>query len=178
MSNAPLVPPQNPYQPSMATYAPAATNAPPRLPTFCLVMFILGLIFACIRVPLVLAGVVTWFAVPPGPGEAALYTSVPFEVLSGAGIALFGIPGNIGMLMKRGWGAVLGLLSIASSLLSLGVAVWQLTLMFPSSNNPAEQAGFIGGAAITMIIRVTIIGLYGLAILKFQQWLASTRPTT
>jgi len=178
MSNSPIFPTQNPYQPSTATYAPSTGYAAPKLPTFCLVMFILSLVFAGIRVPLVLMGVFAWAAIQPGPDEAAVYASVPFEVLSGAAIALFGIPGNIGMLMKRRWGAVLGILTVAASLFSMAVAVWQLTLMYPGSNNPAEQAGFIGGAAVTMVIRITLIGLYAMAVLKFQQWLSSVRPTT
>ena len=177
MSNSPILPPTNPYQPSYATYAPQM-HAPAKLPTFCLVMFILGLVFAVLRVPLVIMGAFTWFALQPNAENQALFTSVPFEVLTGAAISLFGIPGNIGMLLKQRWGVVLGFLTVAASLASLGVALWQLSLMFQVTDDPAERAGFVGGAAVTLLIRITIIGLYALAILKLSQWLRSQQPAT
>jgi hypothetical protein len=169
MSNAPL-PPLNPYSTSYGDYAPPVQTAV-RLPTFCLVMFILSLIFAILRIPVVAFGIYNWLSVRPGQINDAILVTAPFEILAGAAIVLFGIPGNIGMLVQRRWGVVLGFLTVFSSLFSLAVALWQLLVLYQSVSNSAQQAGFLVGAMITLVIRGTLIGLFALAVLMMHKYL-------
>lgn len=176
MSNTPSFPPTNPYAPSSyAEFAPAGP-AHAKMPGFCLAMFVVSLIFCVLRIPVVALGAIGWMQIAAGRVEPSpVLASVPFEVLSGAAIVLFGLIGNTAMLLKQRWGIVVGYLTVFSSVCSMGVAVWQLSYLFQDTAGLPQQAGVVSGGAFTLLIRIAIVGLYAAAIMTFSKWLAS-RP--
>lgn len=168
MSHSSL-PPLNPYATPLQAYAPLPETTL-KMPTFCVVMFIISLILAVLRIPVVFYATMNWIRIPPEFMGNPIFLTAPFEILSGAAIVLFGIAGNIGMLRQRRWGVVLGFLTLISSLFSLAVALWQLFIV-SRTLNAEQQATFLVGALVTLVIRGTLIGLFALAVFKMRHYL-------
>jgi hypothetical protein len=145
------------------------------MPGFCLAMFIMSLIFCLFRLPLVIFGAIAWSNLDQMAHDPVIAATVPFEVISGMSLVLLGIPANLALLFKQRWGVWLGLMTVAASLVNVGLAVWQLSIMVQVTPDEQERIGLIIGALMTMAIRLTIIGLYAAAVLKMSKWLAS-RP--
>ena len=147
------------------------------MPGFCKTIFIIELVFCCIRTVLVLGGIVgllNMVNVPP-----RLQQTVIFEVSAGAGIAVFGIFGMGLLLARKDMGVVLGYLDVVSTIGSLIVAVWQLSIL--AENVPPgspERIGMYVGGGITLLIRLALIGLLIAAMMKYRDWKACMQPST
>ena len=178
--------PPNPYDSPVhggygQPYGQGARQRPAdALPVFCIVMFIVDLVFSLIRVPLVLLGIVALQA--PRLDPVMAQTGL-LEVATGAAMVMFGIPADIAMLLKQKWGLILAWVKVAALLGSVGVAFWQISFIldqFPPGS-PQRMGAFVGGG-IAGVIRLSLIGLYVTAVVKFSAWsaqraAASPRPT-
>jgi hypothetical protein len=175
MSNVPFQPPTNPstnpYAPSYPGYA-SAMRPNDSMPTFCLTMFIISLCLCLLRIPVVIFGVFGWMGLEAtGQANQPIALTVPFEVLSGAAIVVLGISANVGLLLKQRWGVSLGYLTVVACFISMALALWQLSILFQATTDDAQRVGFVVGAVLTLIIRLTIVGLWLSAVLKFSRWL-------
>ncbi len=176
--------PSNPYlSPAAGPYGQPFTQASahrsaPRLPTYCLVIFIMDLVFATLRAPLVLIGIVGLHMAAQGmiaeeTGRMVFRTGLA-EVLTSAGIVLFGIPANIGLLCKKPWGLILAWVVAAITVGSIGVGVWQLILMVqPIPEGSMERIAAGAGGLIAGTFRVVLLGLYVGALVVFARWSAA-----
>jgi len=167
------IPPLDPTNPYAAPYAAsqpfAEQPASVKLPVFCKVMFIISLVFCCLRVPLAMLSVLGYFVLQQR-NDPLLPTAL-FEIVTGAGIALFGIPANGFMLARKPWALLLGYSTVAVTVGSVFVGIWQLSIM--SGQHPAgspEQMILIVGSLLGVVLRLAILGLYVAALVKFSAW--------
>lgn len=172
MSNYPD--PSNPYySPAQGYLGQTPSMYPPPaprrgLPVLCLAVFIMDLVFCVIRVPLVGFGIV---GLQMAPNDPMVVQTGIFEVLAGVGIVVCGIPGNIAMLAKQKWGVVLGWATVAATIASVCVGLWQMTF-FLEQHAPGtlEYVGAIMGGVIVLGLRLSLLGLYVAALLWFARW--------
>ena len=162
--------PLNPYASPFGGQAarwPGQPNA--GLPIFAKVMFIIDLVFCGLRIPIVLIGIVGYGSLLQA--KDPLLPTALGEIVSGLGIALFGIAGDVLALLRKPWAVWLCCLALLSTFASLGVALWQVTIQ--GSNFPAgspQRMGFYIGVGFVLIIRLTIIALYSAALVQFANW--------
>lgn len=147
--------------------ASSAVNAP-RFPVFARVMFIVSLVFCCLRmlmVPLSILGYASGAAAEMG-------TSVLFEIITGIGIAVFGVLGNGLLLARKPIGVTFGWLLVLSVLGSLAVGLWQAFMLW-SDMEPGtpEFIGIVIGLVFTLAIRVSLLIAYIAALMMFGKWL-------
>ncbi len=176
MSDAFNPPPINPYD---APQTPAgefpmdgtlhATS--PSIPTFCKVVFIINIVLCSLRAIIALLGTVGYMAMGGAINPALPEMAILGEILSGWGIAVFGIIGNTLLLMRKPAGAVFGFLCVASAFVSIGVGLWQTGYIFEQfpEGSPARIGAYFG-AGITTVIRVALAVLLLSAILRFSTW--------
>ena len=152
-------------------------NGSDNLPVFCTVVFIIDLVFMALRALMVLGGVAGLMFLRNNPNTPpALLTSAVFEIAFGAGMALFGLLGSGAMLAKQRWGLIPAALKILANLGSLGVAVWQLTMIdqivaAPPNMDPATmRTAQMAGAAFSLLVRLGFLGLYVAAVVTFMRW--------
>ncbi|MBI4617190.1 MAG: hypothetical protein HY720_26490 [Planctomycetes bacterium] len=151
--------------------APAARPRAPdaaALPTFCKVMFILDLVFAGLRVFIVGFGVYGYSVMKKDDPMAG--TAIA-ELVSGAALAFFGLSANAFLLARQAWAQALGWFDVLASFASLGIGVWQGTIMLEQfrSGSPEYSGGLIG-IAFVAILRLVLVGLYVAALVKFAGW--------
>lgn len=166
-------PDSSPFNPYLAPQAPSGEAAAywvvPMPPTFAKVMFIIDLVLCSIRLLLVLIGIVG--AVGLIEQNDPLAPTVLFELATGAGIVLFGIPGNILLLLRKPWAVALGWLALVSTVASLGVGVWQLEIILDRvPPGGPERAVAAVAAVVTVLARLFLIALYGAALWLFSSW--------
>ncbi|MGI8981001.1 MAG: hypothetical protein ACR2FY_17370 [Pirellulaceae bacterium] len=176
---------QNPYTPPQGQWGqpqgqwgqPAGYT--PGMPGFCKAMFIVSLVFCFLRAAIVALGFVGMGMLPADdPAMKMAY----FEIGTGLGMVLCGVPGNALLLAKNQIGVFLGWGLVA---FTVGSILTGLATVFMMGNNPAamgpppppgaENAQFIGmmiGGAIAVLVRVGIIVAYGAALIQFQNWYA------
>lgn len=147
------------------------------LPVLCVVVFIMDLVFMALRALMVLGGVAGFMFLRNNPNTpSALLTSAVFEIAFGAGMALFGIIGSGAMLARQRWGMIPAALKIMANLGSVGVAVWQLSMIdqiapAPPNMDPATfRTAQMAGAAFALIVRLGLLGLYAAAVVAFMRW--------
>jgi hypothetical protein len=123
---------------------------------------------------LVVASIFGYFAVP---ADNILYASALWEVITGLGIALFGVPGNILLLCRKRWAVGVCYLATLFALGSVGVGLWQLTLMLESvPPDAAERVPMMVGGAIMAFIRVAILLMYIWALVMVTSSAREPRP--
>jgi len=140
------------------------------MPAFCMVMFIVSLVFCGIRAPLVAMGFAGYFALQQ-MGNHPLMPTVAFEIGTGLGIVVFGIPGNALLLARQSWAVLLGYLAAASVVGSIAVGIWQTSIMAEGQAADSPERIFVligsGGA---FVFRLVLLGLYVAALAKFSSW--------
>ena len=149
----------------------------PDVPAFCKVMFIVSLVFCFLRAIIVALGFVGMGMLPKD--DPAMKMAF-FEIGSGLGMVLCGVPGNALLLAKNqigvflGWGLVAFTIgSILTGLITVIITSGQPGAMGPPPPPGAETAHFVGmmiGGGISILIRVSIIAAYGAALIQFQSW--------
>jgi hypothetical protein len=162
-------PPINPYDAPepLEMQAPGAT----RMPTLCLVVAIVDLVFCSFRVLFVGAGLTAVLKIG-GRVPPQFEGTAWFEVVTGIGIIAFGFPAAIGMLSKRSWATPLAYMAAVATLGSLFVAVWQGLLQFGEYPPGSTEAfGFIIGIVFSVGIRLGILALYLVGVLAFRNWI-------
>lgn len=166
----------DPYEPPRLRSR--ATRRRPRasdeLPTFCKSIFIIELVFAGLRAVLVLLGFVGYAVMKQQQADRQLLNSAVFEIATGLGMVLTGIPANIFLLMRQRWATVVGWMYAVITVCSFSVAFWQLTIYARqfAPGSPQYVGAYVGGG-ITVTIRLALLVLYIVALFKFTQWGAS-----
>ncbi len=89
-----------------------------------------------------------------------LYDSVWFEFLSGLGIAVAGISGNILLLLRKPVALPLCTANMGFTILSIGVGVWQILVMALHATDFTRQAAMAGGGIFTLTLRLVLLLLY------------------
>ncbi|MCE5277754.1 MAG: hypothetical protein ABFD92_15800 [Planctomycetaceae bacterium] len=123
---------------------------------------IADLVLCSVRAILVIFSVIGWASLSR---SNELYQTAVFEVLSGLGIALLGVPGNILILMKKKIGCALGWGNIVFTGMSIAVALWQAPMLHKMQSG-AEAAGFIGGAILAVLVRVGLLVIYIVTVVR------------
>jgi hypothetical protein len=136
------------------------------LPSFCKTLFIMDLVFCCIRA-LIVPFSILGYSILQQQGSPLLRT-VFFEILTGALMAILGILCNILLLMRKPRGAPLGFLNVIVTVGSIGVGIWQASLSAPP--NPQQASAYMAGAGFSVVVRLILLGLYINALTKFSQW--------
>lgn len=172
-------PPQNnPYATAPQNYSNGRfeqvyTNTNP--PVFSMIMIIISLILSVLRVLLVGLGIVGYFLLasleesPPGFALA-----IP-EILTGAGIAFFGILGNSLLLARKKIGVTLAWVMVGCVVASLLVGILQGVAMLNTHNQGSpEWIGAVVGIVVTIAIRIAILACYVIGLQQYRKWLAAT----
>jgi hypothetical protein len=169
---------ENPYMSPQEWPGPwgQPTRSTPDMPGFCKAMFAVSLVFCFIRaaaVSLGLAGMGMLSADDPAMKMAV------FEIGSGLGMVLCGVPGNALLLAKNRMGVFLGcglivftMGSILTGLITVLIAGNPAALNPPSTpgTETAELVGYMIGAGLSILVRVSIIAAYAAALIQFQNW--------
>jgi hypothetical protein len=163
-------------------YAASSTQSPgfpaqrrSSLPGYCVTMFIISLVFCVLRVLLVGLGIVGMIAISRMPSPPPQATGALWEVLSGVGIAFFGITGNSLMLARKPIGFYFGVmlaLCVAASFIVGIVQAFSAAQAVPQGS--PEFIGLLVGAAMMMLIRAALLVAYIVALAKFRTWCATS----
>ncbi|MCE5326142.1 MAG: hypothetical protein LLG01_06970 [Planctomycetaceae bacterium] len=140
-------------QPPPSPYVPATRTG---LSGFVKGFAITDLVMCCIRAIVVMFSAIGWASLS---ADSELYRTAPFEVFSGLGIVMLGVPGNIMILMKKKVGCVLGWGNVIFTCISIGVAVWQIPMLHRLQTGPAA-AGFVGGTVLGLVVRLALLIVY------------------
>ena len=160
----------NPFAPPLQEGRTSAARQSGPYPTFARVMFIISLVFAVLRL-LTLPMSFLGYQVLEEQGSPMVVT-VPWEIAMGGGIALFGLLGNSLMLARQKFGMYLGWLLVAAVVGSICVGFWQAGFsleQFPAGS--PQRTGAMIGMAITVVIRIALLGAYIYALLLFSSWM-------
>ena len=146
-------------------------------PGFCKTIFIMELVFSGLRLLTVLLAIVGYAILRQQQPESDLTFSAVFEIASGLAMLLTGLPANILFLLRKRWAAVIGWLYVATTVGSLGIAIWQTKLHFRQfkAGSPEQIGGYVG-AGFAFTIRVVLLVLFVVALVKFSQWCPQQKP--
>lgn len=161
---------QNPYAAPLTTSPIMATARAEPLPTFVKTVAILDLVFCGLRVLFVAMGAIAVMQ-PDAIEDQNLRLTAPYEVATGACIALFGIIAGIGLLTGKRYAIIFGVLALAATVASTGVGGWQLSTMLDAAPQGAERTGMMIGGVFSILVRLGLIVLYGAALMRFSQWI-------
>ncbi|WP_425400837.1 hypothetical protein [Aeoliella sp.] len=139
------------------------------LPGYVKAWAIVALVFSSLRVIMTALSAFGALVVKP---DNPLYPTVAFEVASNAGFAIFGLIGNILLLMKKPISLIFCKLMVVMVVLNIGVGIWQGLILVSQIVDPAQQMGGYGGLAFTALIRAVLIGFYIAAIVKAHAYFA------
>lgn len=159
----------SPIDASLAVEDPSQLPVPRRgsLPVFCMVLFILDIVFLLIRVPVFLLGLAA--LLNPVRDPIVENTGI-FEVATGGLMLLAGIPANIALLLKQRLGLILAWIAVIATVGSMGVGMAQGWIVFGQvPQGSAEAIGAVLGITIAMFVRGSLLALYVAALLKFTK---------
>jgi len=142
----------------------------PAFPVFCTVILSIDIFLCLIRLVFVGLGVVGYMALKEQGGGLAL--TAPFEIAAGAGIVVFGLSGDLFLLLKQKWALGLAGLALLSTVASMGVGIWQLIVLYQpmAGGDAAQQAGYLVGAGFMLLVRLGIVVAYAIALWMFSKW--------
>lgn len=146
---------------------PDTAEAVNRLPTLCLVVFVLELVFSGLRgcvLPLSMLGAAVVQADDP------LAPTIVFEIATGVGMVVLGLATGVGGLLKQGWAATAGWIKTPFTLASIGVGLWQSMLTSAQDVPPEVRAGMLVGAMFALGVRVGLLGLFVAGLLQYGHW--------
>lgn len=161
---------QNPFAVNDPTGGNRFRSHAASMPTIVTVMAILSLIFCLIRIPLVAMGIMGYSELAALGHPMAM--AAPWEILTGIGMVICGILGNILLLAKKRAGVAIGWGLMGCTIGSIAVGLWEASIMlgqFPDGS-PQKVGGYIG-AAITLVIRLALVVLYIIALNKASAFL-------
>ncbi len=163
----------DPFASPASTVMNSRQDTRTKLPPYCTTMFIVSLVFSVIRVPLVFLSAVGIAGLVAGEASTGIIVAGFLELFSGMGMAVFGIAGNIALLLRKTWGLTLAYCLVASVLLSYLGAFLSVMRMAETAEDPAMRIGMFVGALGMLTIRAAILVAYVVAILKFSEWIKS-----
>jgi hypothetical protein len=144
-----------------------------------MIMFITSIVFAAFRLVAVPFSVIGFFALQKQADPMAV-TAI-FEIITGAGIAIFGLLANGLMLARIKAGIALGWVLVASVVGSMLVGFWQapyLAANLAQQNPAAGDAGAIGvyvGVGVVSLFRFALLAAYVVALVMYSKWYAKSR---
>ncbi len=165
---------QNPYlapRGSQAQYGGAAAG----LPGYTKTMAIIDLVFCCLRAIMVILSIAGYFML--AREQSPLIGSVVAEIAAGLLTALFGIPANVLILLRKPAGLWIAMVAVAGTIAAMGVAVWQTSLQADQfAPGTPQRVGFFIGLGLVSLIRLGLLGLYIGALVQFANWLRRQKP--
>lgn len=150
-----------------------AAGAARPYPVYCAILFSVDLVFCGLRLLLLGLSIAGWSAMA---ADDPLRPTAIFEIVAGAGIVVFGIPGNLLLLLRRTFAVVLAYILVGFTVLSVLVGIWQLALTFPMQDDPAVRIGIVLGGGFMLVVRLALLGAYTYALVVFSRW-AGHRPS-
>ena len=117
-------------------------------------------------VPLSILG---WIGMEHTEPDNPMLATVPYEVVIGASIGLFGITGNIGLLASKRWGVGLVAFALVATLASLILGVLQAATLTQDMDDTMRVASYIG-AGVVLLIRLAIATAVIIALRLFLRW--------
>lgn len=156
-------------------YGDAPFRQPMKMPVYSRVVLIIDMILCGFRGLLVVFGVVGYVVMKQQLG--AIASTALFEVGTGLGIVVFGLSGDLLLLLGRTWAIGLAYLALFFTVGSMAVGLWQLTIQYAqlAGNDPAQQIGAVIGVVLALGIRLAIVSVYGVALYMYSKW-ASQLP--
>lgn len=146
------------------------------LGTFVLTILIIDLVLCCLRLILAALGLAGFAMIP---ADDPMYATVVFEVGTGFAIALFGIPANLLILLKKRIGIYVAIVKIFFTLANILVGIWQASLQFGPMTSEVEgperagmMVGFMIGVGFVVVFRLVLMGLYVAALVKANKALS------
>ena len=132
-------------------------------------MLIIDMVLCALRALFVLFSAASYQVLP---ADNPLATTVLWEIAAGAGIVVFGLSGDLLLLLKKPWAMGLAWLSVLSTLGATAVGVWALSLLAEpmAGNDQAKQIGFWVGGGITLLVRLGILVVFVAALVVYSKW--------
>lgn len=144
-------------------------NAAP-FPTLCTVMFGVEIGFAVLRGVILAFTLLMLKAIQQQlPNDPMAATYKPEMAMNGLLFA-FGLLANVSLIFRQRWAVALGWVVALASVGSLGVAVWQASIMFAQTNDQATRAGMMFGLVFILTLRLCLLALYASARTQFSSW--------
>jgi hypothetical protein len=153
----------NPYDP------PVADTASPQVQErmgFVRGWTITDLVLCASRILFLPLSVIGWMAMVPGH---FLRNTILFEIGSQAGILLFGVSGNILLLLRKRLGIVLGAAATVFTAIHIATAIYQLTLMHSGTDDPAKSTIVFISAGLTLLLRIGLNVTYVYVLLQHHR---------
>jgi hypothetical protein len=145
-------------------------------PVFAKSMFFVDLVLCTLRLPLVVFRFLGYAALQHN--RNLMVPIIAAELLTGLGIAIFGIPANICALVRKPWSIPLSWLTVTITLGSVGVALWLATYKMAELGPPtAQTAGGYIGIGFGLIVRLAWLAMYVGALVQFSRWVKRRLPT-
>jgi hypothetical protein len=159
---------------------PRTESASP--PTFSTVMAIIDLIFATLRLPVLLFSLLAVVALFQNPNLQHLAIPSAVSVLAEGLMAVCGLAAGIGILMKKPWAVLPGWIAAGGALVSIGLNVYttlqtldQNLAMFQGQQAEAARIGAYGGLVGTIVFRVGLLIAYIVALSMYSKWIAARK---
>ncbi|MCA9035851.1 MAG: hypothetical protein KDA91_12015 [Planctomycetaceae bacterium] len=160
----------DPFNPYLASQGqpPVGTSQPPadgRLSGFAKGMVIASLVFCCLRIPLLVLSCLGLVMLLREDPNNPIMKYVALEIGSAAGMAIFGVTGNILLLMGKRLGILFGWLLAACTVGSLIVGVLESDLQFQQfAPGSPERTGAWIGLGVVLAFRVSLLVMYVVAL--------------
>lgn len=154
------------------TLAGAPTSRSPSMPGFAKVVLIVGIVFAALRTLTVPLSIIGWLAMRSAPNADSLLPTVPFEIITSAGVALFGFATCILLLTRRKIGIPLSYILAVFVVGSLFVSAWQgfhTVQKFPPGSQ--ESYGVIGAIVVIGLLRIAWLITFFIGVVQCKKWL-------
>jgi hypothetical protein len=153
-----------------AAYDTRPPRRSPEMPIFSRVVLIIDMVLCGFRLAVVALGVVGYVVLKQQNNLQS--TSAVFEIVTGTGIVIFGLSGDLLLLLKQRWALLLAIASLVFTLASIGIGIWQMSNMYGAmaGNDAARQVGYVVGGVFTLMVRVGIVVAYGVALAKYATW--------
>ena len=148
--------------------SPIGPTAAAGYPIFSRVMFIIDLVLCVIRALLAALGILGVLALQQQNSD--LVPLAIAEVITGLGIAVFGILGYTCLLMRQRWAVMFVYLTACATLASVIVGVLQLGKLTALQSDEAQQVGmYLGGGCVT-VIRLGLAVMAVIAAVIYSRW--------
>jgi hypothetical protein len=132
-------------------------------------VLIIDMVLCVIRALLVVVSIVSIAAIPR---ESSIFIVVVFEIGMGVGIVIFGLSGDLLLLLKQRWAVGLAWLTVLCTFGAVIVGFWALWVLAEAmaGNDQARQVGYWVGGSIMLLVRLALLATYVAAVIVYAKW--------